>query len=67
MAETEAQRVVAFQHLAERNFQASYRLANAILGSEPDSEDAAHDAVINGVAVSPVHRRTTAPDRAAES
>ena len=47
MEETEAQRVAAFQDLAERNLQASYRLANAILGNETESQDAVQDAVVN--------------------
>jgi RNA polymerase sigma-70 factor (ECF subfamily) len=47
MAETEAQRAAAFQALADEHLFASYRLANAILGNEAESQDAVHDAFVN--------------------
>lgn len=46
MAETESERIEAFQQLAEERLDASYRLANAILGDESQSQDAVHDAVV---------------------
>jgi RNA polymerase sigma factor (sigma-70 family) len=46
MKETEEQRSVAFDHLADERLDASYRLANAILGDESQSQDAVHDAVV---------------------
>jgi RNA polymerase sigma factor (sigma-70 family) len=46
MRETEPQQVAAFQRLADRRLDASYRLANAILGDESQSRDAVHDAVV---------------------
>lgn len=46
MAETEAQRIAAFQQLAEERLDASYRLANVILGDQSQSQDAVHDAVV---------------------
>jgi len=46
MSETEAERTAAFQQLADRRLEASYRLANAILRDESQSQDAVHDAVI---------------------
>jgi RNA polymerase sigma-70 factor (ECF subfamily) len=46
MAETESERIKAFQQLAEERLDASYRLANAILGDESQSQDAVHDAVV---------------------
>ncbi len=47
MAETEAQRAAAFQALADEHLLRSYRLANAILGDQTESQDAVHDAFIN--------------------
>jgi RNA polymerase sigma-70 factor (ECF subfamily) len=46
MRESEAQRVAAFQRLADERLYASYRLANAILADETESQDAVHDAVV---------------------
>ena len=46
MGETEAQRIAAFQRLADERLDSSYRLANAILGDAAQSEDAVHDAVV---------------------
>jgi RNA polymerase sigma-70 factor (ECF subfamily) len=46
MEETETVRIAAFQKLADERLQASYRLANAILGDEGQSQDAVHDAVV---------------------
>jgi len=46
MGETEAQRIAAFQRLADERLDSSYRLANAILGETGHSEDAVHDAVV---------------------
>jgi len=46
MAETDFEREAAFRQLAEQRLDASYRLATAILGSESQSQDAVHDAVI---------------------
>jgi len=43
---TEAERMAAFQRLADQRLDASYRLANAILGHESGSQDAVHDAVV---------------------
>ena len=43
---TQAERTAAFQRLADRRLDASYRLANAILGDERESQDAVHDAVV---------------------
>ena len=45
MAETESERKATFQQLADERLDASYRLANAILGDESESQDATHDAV----------------------
>lgn len=45
-AESDAGRVAAFQRLADQRLEASYRLANAILGDEGQAQDAVHDAVI---------------------
>ena len=39
-----AARVEAFQSLADRHLDASYRLAQAILGQRAEAEDATHDA-----------------------
>ncbi len=47
MAETEAQRAASFQALVDKHLVASYRLANAILGNEAESQDAVHDAFVN--------------------
>jgi RNA polymerase sigma-70 factor, ECF subfamily len=44
--ESDAGRVAAFQRLADQRLDASYRLANAILGDEGQAQDAVHDAVI---------------------
>ncbi|MEX1334503.1 MAG: sigma-70 family RNA polymerase sigma factor [Candidatus Limnocylindrales bacterium] len=46
MAETETERIAAFQRLADERLDASYRLANAILGDEAQSQDAVHDAFV---------------------
>jgi RNA polymerase sigma-70 factor (ECF subfamily) len=46
MRESEQQRITAFQQLADERLDASYRLANAILGDESQSQDAVHDAVV---------------------
>ena len=46
MAETEAERIATFQRLADERLEASYRLANAILRDESQSQDAVHDAVV---------------------
>jgi RNA polymerase sigma factor (sigma-70 family) len=46
MRETQSERVTAFQRLADQRLDASYRLANAILGDESQSQDAVHDAVV---------------------
>ena len=46
MEETEAQRIAAFQQLADQRLEASYRLANAILRDESQSPDAVHDAFV---------------------
>jgi RNA polymerase sigma factor (sigma-70 family) len=46
LEESEAGRVAAFQRLADLRLDASYRLANAILGDESQSQDAVHDAVV---------------------
>jgi len=42
----EAQRAAAFQVLADEHLLASYRLANAILGHQAESQDAVHDAFV---------------------
>ena len=42
----DAERVSAFQDLADRTLLASYRLANAILGDTTEAQDAVHDAVV---------------------
>ena len=39
-------RAAAFQDLAERHLDASYRLARAILGNRGEAEDATHDALV---------------------
>jgi RNA polymerase sigma-70 factor (ECF subfamily) len=46
MGESRAERIAAFQHLADRRLDSSYRLANAILGDESQAQDAVHDAVV---------------------
>jgi RNA polymerase sigma-70 factor (ECF subfamily) len=46
MRETEFERTAAFQQLTDQRLDASYRLANAILGDESQSQDAVHDAVV---------------------
>lgn len=46
MAETEEQRIATFQRLADQRLDRSYRLANAILGDESQSQDAVHDAFV---------------------
>jgi RNA polymerase sigma-70 factor (ECF subfamily) len=43
---SEAGRIAAFQRLADQRLEASYRLANAILGDEGQAQDAVHDAVV---------------------
>jgi RNA polymerase sigma-70 factor (ECF subfamily) len=50
-SETEGQvggsaRAIAFRSLARQHLDASYRLANAILGNPAEAEDAVHDAFI---------------------
>ena len=44
--ETEAKREAAFQSLAERRLDSSYGLANSILGSPLEAQDAVHDAFV---------------------
>lgn len=44
--ESDAGRAAAFQRLADQRLEASYRLANAILGNEHEAEDAVHDAIV---------------------
>lgn len=44
--EPDAGRAAAFQHLADQRLEASYRLANAILGNEHEAEDAVQDAIV---------------------
>lgn len=46
MQETEAERVAAFQRLADQRLDASYALATAILRNDTDAQDAVHDAVV---------------------
>ena len=46
MAETDAQRITAFQRLADQRLDASYRLATAILRDDSQSQDAVHDAIV---------------------
>ncbi len=46
MQETEADRIAAFQRLADQRLDASYALATAILRNDADAQDAVHDAVI---------------------
>jgi RNA polymerase sigma-70 factor (ECF subfamily) len=46
MQETEAERVTAFQRLAELRLDTTYALATAILRNDTDAQDAVHDAVI---------------------
>jgi RNA polymerase sigma-70 factor (ECF subfamily) len=46
MQETEAERIAAFQRLADRRLDASYRLATAILRDDSQSHDAVHDAIV---------------------
>lgn len=46
MRELRAQRIAAFQRLADQRLDASYRLANAILGDAEQSQDAVHDAFV---------------------
>lgn len=46
LEESESGRIAAFQRLADQRLEASYRLANAILGDESQSQDAVHDAVV---------------------
>jgi len=46
MRETDAQRVAAFQRLADQRLDASYRLATAILRDDSQSHDAVHDAIV---------------------
>ena len=47
MEETDAQKTAAFQRLADLRLDASYRLANAILGDAFEAQDAVHDAVVS--------------------
>jgi RNA polymerase sigma-70 factor (ECF subfamily) len=42
----ESARAIAFRSLARQHLDASYRLANAILGNPAEAEDAVHDAFI---------------------
>lgn len=42
----ETARAIAFRSLARQHLDASYRLANAILGQPAEAEDAVHDAFI---------------------
>jgi RNA polymerase sigma-70 factor (ECF subfamily) len=46
MPETEADRIAAFQRLADQRLDASYALATAILRDDDVAQDAVHDAVI---------------------
>jgi RNA polymerase sigma-70 factor (ECF subfamily) len=46
MQENDAQRIAAFQRLADRRLDASYRLATAILRDDTQSHDAVHDAIV---------------------
>ena len=46
MRGTDSERVAAFQRLAEQRLDASYRLANAILGDATQAQDTVHDAVL---------------------
>lgn len=46
MRETEAERITAFQRLADDRLDASYTLATAILRNDHDAQDAVHDAVV---------------------
>ena len=41
-----ADKAASFQHLAEANLDASYRLARVILGNREEAEDAVHDAFV---------------------
>jgi RNA polymerase sigma-70 factor (ECF subfamily) len=44
--EDQAARADAFRTLADRHLDASYRLAQVILGQRPEAEDATHDAFV---------------------
>ena len=46
MRETEAERITAFQRLADDRLDASYALATAIMRSDHDAQDAVHVAVV---------------------
>jgi RNA polymerase sigma-70 factor (ECF subfamily) len=46
MQETDAQRMAAFQQLADQRLDATYRLATAILRDDSQSHDAVHDAIV---------------------
>lgn len=46
MQETEAERIAAFQRLADQRLDASYALATAILRNDDEAQDAVHDAVV---------------------
>ncbi len=46
MRETEADRAAAFERLAERQLDRSYRLATAILRDDDQAKDAVHDAIV---------------------
>lgn len=46
MQETQAERIAAFQRLADQRLDASYALATAVLRNDADAQDAVHDAVI---------------------
>lgn len=46
MRESNAERIDAFQRLADDRLDASYALATAILRNDADAQDAVHDAVV---------------------
>jgi RNA polymerase sigma-70 factor (ECF subfamily) len=46
MKEAEAERISAFQRLADQRLDGSYALATAILRDDSDAQDAVHDAVV---------------------
>lgn len=46
MREADSERIAAFQWLANQRPETAYRLANAILADESQSQDAVHDAVV---------------------
>jgi RNA polymerase sigma-70 factor, ECF subfamily len=46
MKQTEAERIAAFQRLADHRLDGSYAMATAILRNDSDAQDAVHDAVV---------------------